>query len=251
MSNLADVIRREAGLLEPEELTEQELHGNRTYWHGSHTDKEDSSVKTIDKLNPYSQGDYECIFFSSYFGYSLAYALELKNKRTFAGIKEFTDKILIEGKNIENNGKNWWMIPFKITPYSNIFHPGHEKDIRVLWGLMGSSSVPEITKWFYSISHEGIDSFKERMKVLKTIDWYDEIPRIFPFDRTHLLKVIYEANNHGHSVYCGFCNYEKGDFSSIGLFKDKISSNLKIGPSYKAAVELDEKNEPKWLSISR
>jgi len=253
---LADIIRKEAGLLELSEqeflahvddyVTEQVFYGNRTYWHGSHTlRKEKENPSVIDKVN--SKGDYKEIYFSTHFGYALTYALQLEDFSVFASVSKAEDLISTGQKtitlssdakrlirnSIEENNLNSWIIPFKIKPETRLFHAPNTSDMRKLFEVMQSSKNPNVRNFVRQM--DSLEHFFEVMKPLKSIDWLAGIPKNYPFERKDLLNEIRNSFVNGRYIWQGYVNCEKGNYASIGLFNEHLESLL-VGPLYQVKL---------------
>jgi hypothetical protein len=227
-------------------LNEEEFV-NKAYWHGSRRDKSLANGPMLEKINNKDVGGYECTFFSSHFGYSLAYALnlELYDYGSFDSIQHYVKKIKLNSNKIieriktqlQNNSA--WLIPIR-TIDVNIFNANQPNDFSKLWDLMDTSIHPSI-KDFIGKCKDDRD-FKEKMSFLKTIDWLRFTQPICGFTRDTLLKIIYDASYlQGSYIFKGFYNFEKtGSFPSIGIFKERMK-NIGVGPLYE--VKLYDNNE--------
>jgi len=228
-------------------IAEQLMHGNRTYWHGSHTPKTNGeNPSVINKLKP--QGDFSCIFFTTHFGYALSYALQLSEHRnSFDSEKNGDDLINSKEKKVKIddsvktllNDENKWIIPFKITSKTRIFSASNSSDMYKLYELMSESRNEEMLK-LVKESHGDLKRFYAMTGALRWIDWYKDMDKHFNFSRNSLLQVLQKANVNGRFLYHGFVNYESDKYASIGLFTDKMNSNLVIGPLYKIEVAENE-----------
>jgi hypothetical protein len=236
-------------------LNEAAFWGNRQYWHGSFTLKSlGEKIAIIDKVAP-TTTNYEESYFSTHFGYSLTYALNLVGHRhAFKDIGDGNDlingneKIIEIDSNkkmlIQNSVKNYnsWMVLFRIQPKTRIFHAYDYNDLKVLRVAMtatddkGNYLYPKMKEFVGTMD---TDEFAVKMEPLKTIDWLDDIPKHFPFERAVLLKVIRNYRVGGNFVFKGYVNCEKGNFASIGLFREHLN-NLLVGPAFQVIIDKNQ-----------
>jgi len=224
-------------------IAEQEMYGNRTYWHGSHTSKMDGNDNptVIDKLNP--DTNYKETYFSIHFGYALTYALRLDDFNLFSSVANGTELIGNKTQTVplndrakqlvlnsmKNRPANWWMIPFKIKPNTKLFYALDISDVRALFDSMVGSKNPKI--YHFTRQFHTLEDFVDAMRPLGKIDWLAGIPSNYPFDRNELLTEIRNRVANGHHCWHGYINYEKGSYSSIGLFNEQLEQ-LSVGPLY-------------------
>jgi hypothetical protein len=218
-------------------LTEADFWGNRMYWHGGWTDK----------IKP--QEGYKEIYFSTHFGYSLAYALRLeKNYHVFKDITNGDDlvnygkKIISLNANaqqlildsIKQHNSNAWLALFRIFKmpnHSNIFRFDSYNDLQLLQIASGyDSKISEFSRKMLTT-----DEFYEKMKSLATIDLLDGIPKHFPFIRAELLEAISNYNANDRYIFQGYVNCHKGNYVSLGIFNKALRRSL-AGPLYQITL---------------
>jgi len=233
-------------------VNKPEFYSIRTYWHGCHFPKTETDQSIINKLK--HGGDYDEIYFSTHFGYSLNYALQLENYDVFKSINDGDDLVntgkkiipldvnsqnLIQ-ESIKKHNENWWIICFKMQEKTRLFRA--YSDIRVLFSALQNSKSQKMRDF----AKGGLDIFFEKMKPLETIDWLDDIEKHFPFSRAELLHEIRNYYATWRYVFQGYVNCEKGNYVSIGLFNERLSQ-LSVGPLYQ--VNLNDEQDK--LLISR
>jgi hypothetical protein len=239
-------------------LDESEFYGNRTYWHGSWTLKaEGENPSVIDKLK--HKGVHKEIYFSTHFGYSLAYSLRLNDFHTFKSLATGTELVNAGKQMIEISPETQkivqniltkfsaWIILFKMQAGTRLFHANDPGDMRALYMIMQSSKNPNFEK-FLGVKGSGkymsLEEFYEKTKPLQTIDWLAGIPASFPFNREELLSLIRSYKPNGRVIWQGYVNCEKENYNSIGLFEEHLKQLL-VGPLYQVKLEENQ------LAISR
>lgn len=202
-------------------LAEMKLSGERTYWHGS---LKPPPIDTSD--NAVNLGKYSCFFFTSHFGYALNYIYKVftEDLEFYKNFPKMENEIDATGMNFMGTNREGYLYPLKLEPNTNIYDSHLQSDIHYLFTLIGKDE--NLEKIF---AEKKINKMKFCEDLAKS-DWFNiENPAkdeyLYGIKREDIIELIHKNTN--GIAFHGFSNFEYDQFHSIGIFKDKMPSQLK------------------------
>jgi hypothetical protein len=233
-----------------EYIREAELHGRHIYWHGSANLKGEKVPHQIDTENAQKYGTHPCFFFTTHFGYAIAYVYpdkadvgisddSLKRSIVYKPYGKFFNELPMDSKLIAGTD-SWegWIYPLSLPQGVNIFLAGTLNDKRKLQSIIANSEY----KPFYPNEQKFLELFGRLAKE----DWFflDNEKSKYGFNREELLKLMEkqsaykgtDGENYGeYSGFYGFHNFETDNkLSSLGMFKSRMKI-LQVGKPFKVS----------------
>jgi hypothetical protein len=216
-------------------ILEMELSGERIYWHGSFTPPPIDTSENAVNLGK----DKHCFFFTSHFGYALSYIYRVSNIEDLEFFKRFPkmeSEIDATGMNLIGTTKTGYLYPLKLEQGTNIYDSHLHSDVHYLFDLIGKDE-----KMNQIFVEKKVDKMKFCWDLAKT-DWFNventsKDEYLYGIKREDLLGLIHEHTN--GVAFHGISNFEYDKFHSIGIFKDKMPTQLKQAKPLKVVFHKD------------
>jgi len=226
-------------------IREAELHGHHVFWHGSVNFENNKMPHKIETENAQNIGKHPCFFFTTHFGYAIAYVYpdkadvektddSLKRAVVYKPHSKFFNKLAMDS-NLIKGTDSWsgWVYPLSLPAGTNIFIAGSLGDKRILQEMIANSKY----KSFYPNEQKFLELFGRLAKE----DWFflDYEKEKYGFNRRELLDFLehFSSGSDGYAGFYGFHNFEtENKLSSIGLFKGSVSL-LNVGKPFKVMYD--------------